>query len=113
MSHENDATPSAWVWSQYKGSLNDTISHEAASLKPVRNKLDIKYLCAFLVLAIVVLAMIFYESPALKPPPQPNKAKMAEAEISKALTYLKEAYKISPRVETEKLITQVEKALTH
>jgi len=103
---ENETTPLAWVWSQYSATTSPT---ETVGAVREAKKLENKYLYAAAAVALFVFAAIYKESSETNAPHQPNNAEMAEAQITRALGYLKEAYKISPRADTEKVITQVEK----
>jgi hypothetical protein len=106
MSSDDKNPPSAWVWSEYR--LNGSSSHLAHSkgvTKPARSK----YLYAAVAIVLLVLASIYKESNETYAPHQLTSAEIANSQIEKALKNLNEAYKVSPREETEKLINQIRK----
>jgi len=128
MKSNHESVPSAWVWSHYRATLDDDLSevplawvwsqyspaaHAYGSGPPVRGekKLDSRLLFAVAVL-LLVFAGIYKESLEKNASPHMNNVEMANAQISKALSLLKEAYKISPRDETGKVINQIEKIPT-
>lgn len=106
MSSSNKNIPSAWVWSQYR--LNGSSSHLALS-KFISKQASSNYLYTAAAIVFLFLAAIYKESNEVYAPHQLSSAEIANSQIDKALKNLNEAYKISPREETEKLINQVGK----
>lgn len=106
MSSDDKNTPSAWVWSEYrlKGS-SAHLAHSKFATKPASSK----YLYAAVAIVLLALAAIYKESNEVYAPHQLSSAEIANSQIEKALKSLNEAYKISPREETEKLINQIRK----
>ena len=106
MSSNNKNIPSAWVWSQYH--LNGSSSPLAHS-KFISKQASNNYYYAAAVIVLLVLAAIYKESNEVYAPHQLSSAEIANSQIEKALQNLNEAYKISPREETQKLINQIRK----
>lgn len=126
MKSNHESVPSAWVWSHYKATLEDNMpeiplawvwsqyslaANASGPGLPAQGekKLDSRFLFAAAALVLLIFAGIYKESLETNAPPHMNDVEMANAQISKALSLLKEAYKISPREETEKVIIQIEK----
>ena len=126
MNWDDNNIPSAWVWSHYKGELSEvqseiplawvwsqytpmaaapSISRNVHKIKSMNKKI-IFFVAASLLFA---LAAFYKETNEVYAPHDLSDANISDSHIAKALQYLREAYKISPRDETEKLINQVEK----
>lgn len=68
-----------------------------------------KIIYAAAAIVLFTMAAVYKETNEVYAPHDLSDANISDSHVAKALEYLKEAYKISPREETEKLINQVEK----
>ena len=126
MNSNNNNIPSAWVWSEYKGDLSAHLpeiplawvwSQYQISAPNYTEKQDVenagrmysKIIYAAAAIVIFIMAAIYKESNEVYASHDLTNNNISDSYVSKALDYLREAYKISPREETEKLINQVEK----
>jgi len=128
MNTDRDPIPSAWVWSHFKGS-QDNYAEEVplawvwsqyAPVTPIsgfpdvaqkRNRWDSKFLYAAAAAGILIAIVLFGGLFKTSSPHQMTNEELANNQISRALACLKEAYRITPRDETEKLIIRIEKIL--
>lgn len=126
MNTHSDSIPSAWVWSQYRGLLDhkgeevplawvwsqyapvSTISGISLAEQKT-SKLDRKFLYAAAALAILIPGALYVGLHDTNSSHRMTNEEIANDQISASLAFLKEAYKITPREETEKLIIRIEK----
>lgn len=126
MNSDNNNIPSAWVWSHYKGDLSKHQSEvplawiwsqyapgavaPAQSLGgPKTKSMSSKLIFATAAIVLFIMAAVYKETNEVYAPHDLSDANISDSHIAKALQYLREAYRISPREETERLINQVEK----
>lgn len=127
MNTQRDTIPSAWVWSHYRGSLGDNAEEVAPawvwsqygtimSVSEIQvtarksNKWSSKILYV-LAISVLILGALYSGSLNTNSSHEKKNQELANDQISEALDFLKGAYKITPRDETEKLIIQIEKIL--
>ena len=130
MNSDNDNIPSAWVWSHYKGELSEHQSEislawvwrqyepvaraSAVTLNSTKSKnMNGRMIFTAAAIVLFIMAAVYKETHEVYASHDLSDANISESHIAKALQYLKEAYRISPREETEKLIKQVEKLSTN
>ena len=126
MNSDNNNIPSAWVWSHYKGEISEHQSEiplawiwsqyapgaaePAHSLSSPKTKsMSSKLIFAIASIVLFAMAAVYKETNEVYAPHDLSDANISDSHVAKALQYLREAYKISPREETERLINQVEK----